>query len=95
MKQQVFEDMFNLDKVATGYNDTTDEIARNKSQRLLSEDNTQQEVYLDYCYITMNGHKYLATVANCRTLIIKWEKIEPASKSQEEDPMTIPFPVSI
>lgn len=89
---------FNLDEVKTSSLTELDNgrLQDKKNHRLLStaDDYRKAIITLD-CYITLNGRKYLATVVNDKSLLIRFEEIKPFSKEEKKNPGKIPFPVNI
>jgi hypothetical protein len=86
---------FNLDKLLCGAN-YDDQVSSVKENRGLTRDqNYQDVVYLLLCMLTINKRKYICTLANAHSLIVRWEEIKPLSKAEEIDPYSVPFPIAI
>lgn len=82
---------FNIDKICKGTWFTEQKKRAKKQARLIFSDAFYNEsYYVLNCMITVNGDKYMCTVANAHSLIIRWEKIDKLSKHD-----IVEFPLSI
>lgn len=69
---------------------------KQRSNRLMWTPQTQDwVVYIRLCYITLNWHRYIATLANDLTKIIKREKIDAMTKEEKANDCIVPFPISL
>jgi len=85
-----------LDEVITWDNQGARADQWGKKQRLQSQaDSTDEVVYVWLCYITLNGVKYVTTIANWLTKIIKRDVIEAITKEEKDDRSLTPFPISL
>jgi len=95
-KQATIWGYINLDEVITWENQWSISDQDGKSQRLLTKaDSTDWVVDVRLCYITLNGVRYVTTIANWLTKIIKRDLIEAITKEEKEDRMLVPFPISL
>lgn len=90
---------FNIDKIdSTSTDDEYDEGYRREEQevRLLTNpEDKRSSIYIVNCYVEYGENKYICTLANQKSLIIRRERIEPVSKDEKKNPYSVPFPVSI
>lgn len=99
-KEQLTEESgyFNLDKLEKwDWPMEKDDRASSMQNRYLNtEESYDERLYNIYHHYTMiNGKKYLVTLGNNRSLIIRCEEILPKNKEQKEDPRLIKFPVVV
>lgn len=86
---------FNLDLIQEDPDDREGHNEK-KTKRLLQD----QQLYRDrfritQAYMEINGRKYLITLANQNSLIIRWEEIKAVTPEEKKDPSMIPFPISV
>lgn len=90
---------FNLDKVdSTSFDDKYDEGYKREEQqvRLLSNpEDMRASINIVNCYVEFGEHKYICTLANSMSLIIRWERVAPISKDEKKNPYSVPFPISV
>lgn len=88
---------FNIDK-ARVWLDSEYELMKRSSEweRLVSSVSSSFEVIgaLD-CSIEYKWHKYLVTLSNNRSLMIRFEPVEPVDKIEKKHPSEVPHPVSV
>lgn len=86
---------FDIDQIQNWPNLDIKDISK-KRQRGISDQITYRDrAFLTIAYANLNGRKYRATLANNRTLIVRWEEIEAISKDEEENPSIVPFSISV
>jgi len=67
-----------------------------QDHRLLSSSQNIEDRYrIVNCYITIGHRKYMVTLGNQRSLIIRFEVIEAETKEEKENPYLIPFPINV
>jgi hypothetical protein len=88
---------FDIDKLTRSsfIGDDAREIHK-KNQRLLNPLNDYyKSLRILNIYCTVNGRKYIASVGNSCSLIIRWEEIPAVLEEEKENPYLIQFPISI
>jgi len=81
--------------VGTSLKDQNEQI-RKKNLRLISDSgNYNESVYILLCFVTLNGRKYIATLANAHQKIIRREEVNPINEMEAKYPEKIKFPISI
>ncbi len=89
---------FNLDKVVPSESEREqrrrDEIQESRQVNGGSLQTNNQPVYWIYNhYTTIKGKKYLVTLANDNTLLIRFEEIKPVYDEEKKNPSLIKYPV--
>ena len=88
---------FNIDEVSTWSQARERNEMSSRKQRLMwqPDQQTQSSVNIYIAYITINEYRYICTLANDMTTIIKRECIDPITKEEKDKQELPPFPISL
>ena len=91
---------FNVDKVNPSSSQREEqrrqEIQQSRQTNWWTIQTDSQPIYWIYNhYTTIKGRKYLVTLANDQTLLIRFEEIKPVYEEEKKDPSLVRFPVII
>lgn len=91
---------FNIDLVNDAPADKQEEIriAYKEGRDLIDvwvQDTPNKKYSIYHHYTIVDWYKYLVTLANQKTLVIRMERIEPVLEEEKENPLLVPFPIAL